>query len=71
MPESINLLDETRRLLIEKYPEGGYNEFIELGERLNLSWRWFYRLRAGELRDAKSDTIQKVYEDLSGKHLVV
>ena len=70
MDESINLVAETRRLLIEKYPTGGFNDFRDMGKRLGLHWRWFYRLRACELEEPKADNVQKVYEELSGKRLV-
>jgi hypothetical protein len=70
MEKSISLLSETRRLLIEKYPTGGYTEFVEMGRRLGIHWRWLYRLRSGELQAPTSEHVQKVYEELSGKRLV-
>ncbi len=70
MTDSIDLVSETRRLLIEKYPTGGFTEFVEISLRLGISWRWLYRLRAGELKKPSVENVQKVYEELSGKRLV-
>ena len=64
---STTINEVTRSALIKKYPFG--KGLKAVAERCDVSERFMYKFRNGQILDPRSTIVERIYEDVTGKKL--
>lgn len=67
------LMEETRELLDnddKRVTKARGLSLPKIAEDLNISYYWLRKFKSGEIKDPSVNTVQRLYEFLSGKQLI-